>query len=631
MCGITGFIADREVMVDSWFTDAVRCVRHRGPDRELTWLRGDISHTRVERLSQGPRAAKAALGFARLAIIDLTEASDQPFVEPGRATLVLNGEIYNYLELRDDLEARGWRFSSSGDAEVLLKAYLEWGLDALAKFNGMFAVAIHDEESGSLVLARDRFGEKPLHWRSWRGGIAFASEIKQLACYPGIALELDPLAARTYLATGRPYLGFSSWFNGIAQVEPGSWLVCEAGGTVRSGTYFDLRAEIAAVQPERTPAAWADRFSLAFRRSVELRLRSDVSVGTSLSSGVDSSAVLAQAAEIGHEQYHAFTLRYDDARDEGAAAEAMASATGAIWHPVWATADEFSRSWDALTWHHETPVSAGGFGQWKVFEAAHAAGVRVILDGQGADEMLAGYHKFYASHVLARIRAVGPLAIADMARLGRHIGRAELSRSLVGAARSNWRGQAARSWGHGGPTRPPLSDDLMRMRLADIEVWSLPNLLACADRNSMAHSVETRLPYLDPDVATLALAMPGDVLYRGGWTKWPLRAYLADRGAPEAAWRRGKRWFDLPSDSWLRTSLRPALDRFMAEPHEQWESIITAGELRTHVRALRSSRAPSAAGDLMDFLALERFFRVWFADGDVSRSASIGSLSPVEI
>lgn len=632
MCGITGFIADREVPVDSWFTDAIRCVRHRGPDRELTWLRGDAGHANAERVTQEPRSASAALGFARLAIIDLSEASDQPFVEPGRASVVLNGEIYNYIELRDELAARGWQFSSSGDAEVLLKAYLEWGIDALARLNGMFAVAIHDEERGSLILARDRFGEKPLHWRSWRGGIAFASEIKQLARYPGVTLELDQLAAQTYLATGRPYLGFSSWFTGVAQVEPGSWLTCDGNGSVRTGKYFDLRAEVAAVQPERSPAAWADRFSVAFRRSVELRLRSDVSVGTSLSSGVDSSAVLAEAAAIGHGRYHAFTLRYDDERDEGAAAEAMASAAGASWHPVWATADEFARSWDTLTWHHESPIEGGSvFGQWKVFEAAHAAGVRVILDGQGADEVLAGYHKFYASHVLGRVRSVGPLAIADVARFTRQVGRAELAKRLIGAAGFGRGNVSAPTWQHEGPTGPPLSADLLRMRLADIEVWSLPNLLAFADRNSMAHSVETRLPFLDPDVATLGLAMSGDVLYHGGWTKWPLRSHLAGRGAPEAAWRRGKRWFDLPSDSWLQTSLRPALDEFAAQPHEQWESLVAVGDLRTHVNQLRVSRARSAAGNLMVLLALERFFRVWFGHGDVATSTSIGSLSPAQV
>ena len=211
-------------------------------------------------------------------------------------------------------------------------------------------------------------------------------------------------------------------------------------------------------------------------------------------------------------------------------------------------------------------------------------------------------------------------------------GRAELSRSLIGRRSLEMeRQRRTLVVGHGGPTRPPLSDDLMRMRLADIEVWSLPNLLAYADRNSMAHSVETRLPFLDPDVATLALAMPGDVLYRGGWTKWPLRAHLADRGAPGAAWRRGKRWFDLPSDSWLRTSLKPALDAFAAEPHEQWESMISVRELRAHVSTLRNSRAPSAAGDLMSFLALERFFRVWFGPRDVAASTSIASLSPAQI
>ncbi len=617
MCGITGFVVDAERPVGGWFAEAVHCVSHRGPDRERIWLAGDTTRSLPD--ERHDARTTAGFGFARLAIIDLSEASDQPFVAPGRAALTFNGEIYNYIELRDELAGMGWTFSSAGDAEVLLKGYLQWGLDVLPRLNGMFALAIHDEAKGSLLLARDRFGEKPMFWTEWEGGVAFASEAKQLARYPGLRLDLEPAAVDAYLSTGRPYLGFSSWFRGIRQLAPGSWLVRDADGC-RTGSYFDLRSEVAAVAPETSPRAWADRFSAAWQRSVELRLRSDVPVGTSLSSGVDSSAVMVEAAAIGHERYHAFTLRYDAERDEGRAAADLAAASGATWHAVWATGEEFAETWDALTWHHETPVAtASAFGQWKVFEAAHAAGIRVVLDGQGADEMLAGYHKFYAAHVLHRIRSVGPGAFFDVARFGRQVGLGPLAERATSILR-----REAHANGSGdrldGTASPPVISDLRRMRIADIEEWSLPTLLSYADRNAMAHSIETRLPFLDPDVAVLALAMPGEVLFRDGWTKWPLRAHLASRGAPGPAWRRGKRWFDLPSAEWLRGPLRPAIDALADSPHPAWAEFVEPDRLRTLVAHHRDAADPARGGTLMRLLALERFFRVWLPADSAERA-----------
>lgn len=356
------------------------------------------------------------------------------------------------------------------------------------------------------------FGEKPLFVADWQGGVAFASEVKQLARYPALSISVDPMAVRRYLVTGRPYAGFSSWFTGISQLQPGAWLRVDADGRTE-GRYFDLVADIAAIEPERSAEAWAERFSAAWERSIELRLRSDVPVGTSLSSGVDSAAVLAEAAAIGHERYHAFTLRYDDSRDEGPAASELAASVGFSWHPVWGRGEEFAATWDRMTWHHETPVESGSvFGQWKVFEAAHAEGIRVVLDGQGSDEVLGGYHKFFASHVRSRIRAAGPLALIDVVRFGRHVGIGPLAAQVRRRLR---RPPSLLSGGAAGgvsvSSGPPLTG-LDAMRHADIGIWSLPNLLAFADRNAMAHSIETRLPFLDPDVAVLSMAMPGSVL-----------------------------------------------------------------------------------------------------------------------
>ena len=234
-------------------------------------------------------------------------------ISPGRRHVAFNGEIYNFVELRAELQGRGCSFESTGDAEVLLKGWLEWGIDLLPRLNGMWAFAIYDERRKGLLLARDRFGEKPLFTMPWAGGIAFASEVKQLARYPGVGLQLRPEAAARFITTGRPYDGFSSWFKGIDQLPPGTWLWIEHDGTEQRGTYWNLGSAVAAVQPETTPEAWADRFGAQLKRSVMLRLRSDVPVGTSLSAGVDSSAIAAEITELGHSAYHSYTVGADEA------------------------------------------------------------------------------------------------------------------------------------------------------------------------------------------------------------------------------------------------------------------------------------------------------------------------------
>jgi len=561
-----------------------------------------------------------AFGFTRLRILDLTDAAAQPMMVPGQAALIFNGEIYNYIELRGELEARGWRFTSRGDTEVLLKGYLEWGVDVLPRMNGMWALALYDLNSHQLLLSRDRFGEKPLFWSRWGGGVAFASEVKQLACFPDLPIRLDTRRTAGYLLTGRPYEGTSSWFEGIYQVEPGGWLRIDEAA-VRSGSYYDLETETGKIEPERRAVDWAGRFADTFAESVRIRLRSDVPVGTSLSSGVDSSAVLAQAVALGHDRYHAFSFGGDDPGiDERARARRFAHERGAIWHGVSASAEEFHSSWDAITFQQECPLpSTSLFGQWKVFEAARSKGIVVILDGQGADELLAGYPKLMVA--AARSSLGSPTGVA----------RALLAFSRQVGAMSTLRTAGYRYIGRFGntpdPSRwvlpglwdgdrvPDLRHGLRTAQIEDLRRWSLPNLLSYADRNSMAHSIECRLPYLDPRLVALALAMPADVLMHGGWAKWPLRWTLAKRGGKVPAWRIGKRWFGVPQSAWLRGPLAPVLKEWLLAPHPAWESFVDLAELRRFVHDDWSRRPSSHGSDdqVFQMLSLERFLRVWFA------------------
>jgi asparagine synthase (glutamine-hydrolysing) len=620
MCGIAGLCAPgHEVPFGPWFADAVEQARHRGPDADGWWVPGMDAAEPLFTLADDPlTSTEVALGFLRLAILDLSPTGNQPMLSGDRLALAFNGEIYNYIELRAELAAMGYESRSTGDSEVILHAWDAWGFEALPRLEGMFAIALWDRERHGLLLARDRFGEKPLFWTRYAEGIAFASEVKQLAAMPNVALRLDPTRAAAFLVSGRPFDGASSWFEGIHQLEPGTWLWIDADG-IKQGRYHDLAAEVALVEPATSPDDWAARFASALADSVRLRLRSDVPVGTSLSAGVDSSAVMAEATALGHVGYHSFTLGSDDPRiDERDEARAFAANMRSVWHEVVADAAGFAEVWDRLTWHQEAPVAGTSlYGQWRVQEAARAAGVIVMLDGQGADEVLGGYHKFFAAHVLRTASRRPWAAPVEGARFLRHVG------GPRAVFRDGYRylGRAGRAPELGPLLTVPLPNESApsaraggrRMRIADIERWSLPNLLTFADRNAMAHGVEMRLPFLAPGLVALALAMPEDVLVHDGWTKWPLRKALAARHGEVPAWRRGKRWFGVPQAAWLDGALAEPVRAWVDAPHPLWGSFADEAGLRAFARTWREHRGEPAWDDAAFLMvALDRFLRRFF-------------------
>jgi asparagine synthase (glutamine-hydrolysing) len=619
MCGIAGFVGT-EQPVGGWFADATAAASHRGPDGDGCWVEGWDSRRPLSALRERPpQHASVALGFLRLAILDLGPTGDQPMVAPGDAALAFNGEIYNYVELRRELGALGWSFDSTGDTEVLLKGWIEWGFDVLPRLNGMWAFALYDHRRKGLLLCRDRFGEKPLFWTRWRDGVAFASEVKQLARFPGVDLRLDLHRAAAYLATGRPYDGASSWFAGVEQLAPGAWMWIDASGT-RTRPYFDLEAAVHDVDVPPTAAGCVERFAEELKESVRVRLRSDVPVGTSLSAGVDSSAVLAEATALGHQAYRSFVFASDDpAVDESGEAAAFAASMRSACHVVDADGDEFASEWDRLTWCQECPLpSTSLYGQWKVVGAARANDVKVLLDGQGADEVLGGYHKFYALLVWSAMRARSPSVVPMAVGFTRQIGGPRAIRTYGYRYMGRLPGRPEPSQfllpGLDGAERsPPVRVDPLTMRLEDIRRWSLPNLLSFVDRNAMAHGVETRLPYLDPQLASLALAMPPEVLLHRGWTKWPLRCALASRGGEAPAWRRGKKWFGAPQATWLRANLAGSVQAWRQDPHPAWDDIVDRRALARLSDAWARERPTRARDDqIFQMVSLERFLRVWF-------------------
>ena len=537
MCGIAGIVGDGPPPIDRLAAMAAAMV-HRGPDGGGEWS-----------------DETAGLAFRRLAIIDLDKRSNQP-LHLGSLHLAFNGEIYNYLELRDELRRAGHRFVTEGDGEVLLHAWAEWGEPALERVNGMFAFAIWDAQIRRLTLACDRFGEKPLYWRSEGERIVFASTIGAiLHASPSASVDEDVLAS--FVALARMPAPDRSFVVGIQRLAGAHLLRWEAG-RIEVERYW---------RPTPAPAPGdvetaASRLRELLVASIRLRLRSDVPVGTSLSGGVDSSAIVAlSASTAGDHLRHAFTASFTGfEHDEWAYAAATATASSVVeHHRVEPSATGLIDDLERLVLDHEEPVgSSSVYAQWCVMRAAAQADVVVLLDGQGADESMAGYDG-----------TVGYALLADRPLRGMFDPRrAELAR----CAAARW---APRAWVRRYRRRlcSPYSpadvcaaavalepryeqwfegtDPLRRELLLQITSSSLPELLRYADRNSMAHSREVRLPFLDRDVVEFVLGLPPRFLYDGHETKHVLRE--AVRGVVPAGVlaRRDKVGYETPQSRWL--------------------------------------------------------------------------------
>ncbi|MFT3755265.1 MAG: asparagine synthase (glutamine-hydrolyzing) [Pseudoxanthomonas sp.] len=563
MCGIAGII---QRSPSSGILDRMLELQsHRGPDGSGIWKGTD---------------AGVALGHRRLSILDLSDAATQPMTDVGdRFVLTYNGEIYNYLELRVELSALGVIFRSHSDTEVLLEAYKAWGADCLKRVNGMFAFALYDSVRGVLFCARDRYGEKPFLFGGREDFFAFASEYKALLLHPGLSLDIDE--DRLVKAAYNQSTGLDSdrqtVFNDVQQLLPGEAMEVDVR-TLRQRIwrYWELRPSEGASAIDEQAAF--DGFRDLLIDSVRLRMRSDVAVGSCLSGGLDSSAIVCIARRLlGQDaDYHTFTGRFPGtAADEWAYASQVVDATGVRSHVVEPTVDGFLEELPDFIWYNELPVgSSSQYAQWNVFRLAKQHGVTVLLDGQGADETLGGYEQYFVRYVealkesgdprlkdeLPRIRERYPLALTPPARSTRD--RLPFS---VRHAISN-------RFGTGTNLLYGLRPDVARQVSVETKMGRLPGfnplastlaqdtfgrylttLLRYGDRNSMAHSREVRLPFCDHRIAEFVAGLPPHLLMGEVQTKRLLRESM--RGIlPEGIRTRwNKQGFRPPQDLWFQS------------------------------------------------------------------------------
>ena len=435
-------------------------------------------------------------------------------------------------------------FHSQSDTEVLLAAYEHWGEDCLERLNGMFAFAIWDERRGELFVARDRFGEKPLFYAALPGGIAVASEMKALLVHPEIEVAADPTSVEAYASGGWYEDDDATFFRGVVRLPPAHAMRIDASGAIKQKWRY-WTPDYDAVAGDREGPAAVERFRELFGRSLQLRLRSDVPIGTSLSGGLDSSAIVCLLSELGAEapmlSQNTFSGRFenDPTISEGPLVDLVARAAGVTAFHTTADPDALADESARVHWHQEEPfLSASIYLQWCVMRLARENETTVLLDGQGADELLAGYQPYFRTHQLDLLdrRRFATLAVDTRSFRRRLRSTAatytdvrrrfdpEIALRPMQLARLAIRRPAVHAHDYTVGVPPAVRGGRLRRQLAEaLQYNSLPMLLRYADRSAMAFGRETRFPYLDHELVDWCIALPDEALIKNGWQKHILR------------------------------------------------------------------------------------------------------------
>lgn len=620
MCGILGWVRGPGQSLDETvFERALLAQRHRGPDdegyvsyrsadRHLQPMSGRDTAPEIDlpRIGPNEHRGNVLLGHRRLSIIDLSAAGHQPMQsDDGRLSIVYNGEVYNHVELREQLEKCGHRFVSHTDTEVVLAAYREWGVAMLPRFVGMFAFAILDTTRREILVARDFFGIKPLYVWQADGQMAFASEIRSLLLLPGVDRSVDASELFEYLRYGERSAGPRTMFAHIRRFPAAHHARIPLDRpSLEQVTRFWA--------PPATPTA-----ALSFPEAVEatrdallastkLHLRSDVPVGTCLSGGLDSSTIVAAVRQVSHGSVTLDSFSYISEDTRYSEEPYVDRIEGVRHHKTRPTAQDAARDMEALVTAQELPfVSMSPYAQFKVFQLARAHGIKVMLDGQGADEIFAGYTHLIGAKLTGLIAAgrfadalalaarvpntvpLGRLRTVAVA-LGRLLPRPMQDLAVSLTEGGHYPGWLSREWftsrGVNASLRPHGRGRraLREEMLLGIEHLTLPHLLRYEDSNSMWFSIESRVPFCNPRLAELALSLPDEYLLRSdGTTKAVLREAARPWLPPEIL-DRPKLGFHSSDRLWLR-GMRDWIDGLFATDAAQHAGFLHAATARTIV------------------------------------------------
>lgn len=558
MCGICGMfgISDEKLL-----SSMKENIKHRGPD-------GDGSYF--------DPVNKLAFGHLRLSIIDLSENGKQPMISAdGDYAITFNGEVYNYIEIRNELKSLGYSFHSNTDTEVVLYAYMQWKEKCLDKFNGMFAFAIWDKKHKELFCARDRFGVKPFYYYNNNGVFLFASEIKAILAYNQLVRKANDDLVYDYLVDGFVDHTDQTFFLDVYKLMPGHYMKVDINNHITISKYWDMVISNK-LDDGSNKEQVVSEFRSLFEDSIKLRLRSDVPVGSCLSGGMDSSSIVCEVnnqlksmdninkSVIGERQKTFSSCSEDKRFDERYFIEYVTDKTGVEKEFIFPDSNDLIRDIEKLVYYQEEPfTSTSIYAQWSIMRKAREKGVIVLLDGQGADEIMAGYRKFriYLFKELIRSRkyvlALNELLNGiyqfrtsnnlkqDLFKIFRIYGKKKKNHEFMQFINKDFLAQKRNR-------KNVIAKDFATALYNDIKKYSLPSLLRYEDKNSMVFAIESRVPFLDYRLAEYVASLPLVYKINNGWSKWILREAMKGIIPDTIRLRKDKMGFVTSEQQWLK-------------------------------------------------------------------------------
>lgn len=551
MCGISGIINKSKDRVKKEDIQKINdLILHRGPDDEGFYFEKNF-----------------AFGHRRLSILDLSSDGHQPMHYLDKYTITYNGEVYNYLEIKEELIKYGYKFSSQTDTEVIIASYDKWGEDCVHKFNGMWAFAIYDKEKEIIFCSRDRFGVKPFYYTEIDNKFVFGSEIKQLLEFYEERF-VNKKILMDFLIIGYENHINETFFENIFKLQESHNLIYNLkNNSFKIKRYYDIKQTEINLDENSS----VDLYKSKFMNSIELRLRSDVKVGTCLSGGLDSSSIAAIASSMykkdSNEKFiaiHAKSSEHDS--DESFFAKEVANSSNLDLKLIEPTKDEFINSIDDVIYTQEEPFGGPSiFMQYFVMKKAKEIGCTVLLDGQGGDETLVGYERYYPSYLmslcffdlikgffnssknskLSKKQLFAYFVYFTKAKI--RIKRLQVKNSFIKAKYFNLASFDILE------KNSKNYLNLFELQHQEIFYTQMPHLLRYEDRNSMRHSIETRLPFIDYTVVETALSIPNKYKIKDGWTKYILRRTIDKILPNNIVWRKNKFGFEAPTKSWVNS------------------------------------------------------------------------------
>ena len=620
MCGICGVyhMQSAEPVLQGLIEQMVELVAHRGPDDRGVYLDGNLG-----------------LGFTRLSIIDL-DGGHQPMCnETGDVWVVFNGEIWNFKTLRQELLEKGHHFRTHSDTETIVHAYEEYGVDCIARLHGMFGLAIWDQPRRRLLLARDRVGKKPLYYTCVDGNLIFASEIKALLCHPRVKREVDVQALADFLSV-RYVPGPATLFANIYKVLPGHWLLCEDGAT-REECYWDFT--FGAGEEVQSVERYVEGIQRHITRAVQERMMADVPLGAMLSGGVDSSIITGVMSQLTDKPVKTFAVGFDvPGFSELPYARLVSEHFGTEHHELVVQGSDLTKYWPLLTWHRDEPVSEpSDLGVYLISRLAREH-VKVVLSGEGGDELFAGYPKYMVDriakyyHLLPAGMRDGmitpllgrlPYKLRKLKMAGRVLSEpapqrwmswfgvfnGQLKNDLLSektkAAIDNDASRAFQRW----LERNQQPDDLSSMLYLDTKIWLPDNLLMKGDKMTMAAALESRIPLLDHKLIEYAASIPSHMKMKPFQAKYLLKRAYADF-LPKPILTRKKMGFNVPNGVWFREGQRHIITQLLLSERARSRGFLNNECVATILRDHLEGRT-QYTNQLFILASLELWFRVF--------------------